>query len=167
MTRVVDAVRAAHEALRSAVSGKRKADRKTWGPLARAFGDAMQIMDRQKADGVPFIERLKGLDGVLRQFWPFTREWKYVCRECDDTGLVMLTCRRGSRCDGISTRTDGPFQQPGKYQRFCAKDPDGDYEHDYGRACYCSLGARFRQPPKPSPDDFQSAGRRKFTRIGR
>jgi len=164
---VIDAVRTAHEALRAAVSGKRRTARQTEGKLASAFREAMAIVDRQRDNGVPFLDRMNGLDAVLRQFWPFTREWKYVCRECNDTGLVMLVCQRGNRCDGISTRTDGPHQPAGKYLRFCAKDPDGDYEHEYGRACYCGLGARFRQHPKPSPEDFQSAGKSKPTRIGR
>jgi hypothetical protein len=164
---MIDVVKVAHEALQAAVPGLRRTARKTEGRLAEAYREAMQIMDRQKADGVPFMERMKGLDAVLRAVWPFTREWHYVCQECHDTGLVMLVCQRGNRCDGISTRTDGPNQQPGKYLRFCGKDPDGEYEHDYGRACYCSLGARFRSRPKPTPDDFQSAGKSKFTRVGR
>lgn len=164
---VDDALKAAHELLRKAVPGKRKLV-KSESVLAQTYVAAMQHWDRQKADGVPVAERLVGLEKTIRAAWPFTREWKELCHNCADTGLVMAVCRKGARCDGISTRTDGPRERPGKYQRLCAKHPDSDYEHDYGTACWCSLGARFRDKGTPGAEEFSQAGKSKpMTRLGR
>lgn len=130
--------------------------------------DALRFMDEQKAAGVPLHERVKGLDGVLRSAWPQQRAWQYLCDRCDDTGLVMAVCRRGARCDGISTRTDHRGETPGKYQRLCAKHPESDYEHEYGTPCWCAAGAKFRDKPRPTPDDFKAAGKSKpMTPLGR
>lgn len=152
---------ASHRSLLHSVRAARRKLAPHLGRLARAYTEAMDIMDTQRDAGVPFEERVKGLDGVLRQFWPQGRVWHYLCDRCDDTGLVMRVCRRGARCNGISTRTDGGM-------RMCAKDPDGEHEHDYGTACVCDKGLRFRQRPKPGPEDFTAAGQSKdFKRAGR
>jgi len=139
------------------------------GRLARLYREALQYMDAQKAAGVPFLDRIKGLDQVLRSAWPQGREWHYLCEQCNDTGLVVSVCRKGARCNGISTRTDSPGQQPGKYRRLCALNPNSDYEHDYSAPCWCAAGGRWRQKP-PSTDDGTNVGKSKpkpWSRAGR
>lgn len=143
---VIDAVRTAHDALRAAVPGLRRTARSTEGRLAAAYREAMRIMDAQKADGVPFLERLKGLDGVIRQFWPFTREWQYLCLGCRDCGLVIAECSGDTACG-----------------RHIPHQP-----HSFGTPCWCDKGKPFRPKAKPSPEDFQSAGKSKpMSRMGR
>jgi hypothetical protein len=166
-----DALRAAHRKAKRSVLAFRKRAQKM-GPLAKAYTAAVEVWDALNANGATFDERAAGLELVLRQHWPFTREWKYLCKGCDDSGLVIERCRRGARCDGISTRSDDPHGTPGKYRRLCAQFPDSEYEHDYGTPCWCAAGARFRDPGPPRPEDFAQAGKSKpkrdgFSRLGR
>ncbi len=156
----------AHREIRRRIRAARRKQSQQWGPLATAYGEMMAICDQMKTDGVSREDRAKGIEATLRQMWPFTREWKYLCNECNDTGLVMRICRDGARCDGTSTRADSSFQPAGKFQRLCTMQQS--YEHEYGTPCFCSLGARFREKPKHDPADFSDAGRTsKPTRIGR
>lgn len=159
---------AAHRTLRTSVKAKRMRAAKGLGRLATVYQEAMVIIDAQKASGVPFLERIRGLEEVLRAAWPKTRVWQFTCDRCADTGLVMAVCRRGDRCDGRSTRIDRADQPAGKYLRLCAKHPDSEYEHEYGTACFCALGARFRDKPKPKAEDFTAATQSKsMTKLGR
>jgi hypothetical protein len=119
------------------------------GKLRAAYVEAMKFWDEQKANGVPFTDRVRALEGLLREVWPFTREWKFLCKTCDDTGLVIAVCAGDATCG--RTKPHGP--------------------HDFGTPCWCSLGARFRPPQPPSPDDVEGAGKvkksRTFARVGR
>ncbi len=160
---------AGHAAVRRAIRAKRKAE--SLGPLARAYTEAVTLMDARKADGVPFAERVKGLEQVIRAFWPKGRDepWRYVCDVCRDTGWVFHTCRSGQRCDGVSTRVDGPGGRSGQYRRLCAKHPESDYTHDYVVSCFCAQGRR-RETPAAEPAHFAQAGKVKksgFTKAGR
>lgn len=138
------------------------------GQLSRTFTEAMRLWDAMKTDGISLAERLSILTKTLRAAWPFVREWHYLCERCDDSGLVLAICRRGYRCNGISMRTDGPGQLPGKYRRLCAMHPDSDYEHEYGTACWCAKGHRFSAKQKAESEDFTAATKvRQPTRIGR
>jgi len=122
---------------------------KTDGRLAQVFQEAMKLWDTLRTNGATFEERAAGLELVLRKHWPFTREWKYLCAGCDDTGLVMEQCPGDSSCG--RPRAHGP--------------------HAFGQACWCSLGARFRDVARPGPEDFAQAGKAKprggFKRLGR
>jgi hypothetical protein len=114
--------------------------------LVQTYMAAMRHWDAQKSDGVSLCERLIGLEKTLRACWPFTREWKYLCVECSDFGLVMATCPGDATC--------GRSKQ--------------HLPHDYGTPCWCSQGIRYRAKPKPSADDFTAAGKSKpMTRLGR
>lgn len=156
---------AAHREVRRNIRASRRNQSKRFGPLATAYEEMMELSDKLKAGGASRYERNKGIEAVLRQTWPFTREWKYECDRCNDTGLVMHVCRHGERCNGVSTRTDTSFQQPGKHRRLCTLNET--YEHDYGVPCFCPRGARFREQPKHDPATFADAGRNKPTRLGR
>ena len=121
---------------------------KTDPQLGAIFVEAMKIWDGQKADGVPLDERVSGLAKTLRASWPFTREWKYLCVQCSDLGLVLTACP-GDRTCGRSNR---------------------HLPHDFGRPCVCDKGRVFRdKPARPTDDDaLESAARvRKPTRLGR
>ncbi len=156
-----DPLREAHRLLRAALP-------KSESVLVQTYWAAMAQWDTQKADGVALADRVAGLSKTLRACWPFTREWKELCGNCSDTGLVMAVCRRGARCDGISMRIDSAHDRPSKYQRLCARHPESEYEHDYGTPCWCPLGARFREKAKPAAEDFAQAGKLKpMTRWGR
>lgn len=116
------------------------------GVLSQTFTAAMELWDHQKAEGVPRDIRLQTLERTLRAAWPQTREWKYLCQNCNDTGLVI------SFCEGDAT---------------CGRDRP-HYAHDYGTPCWCSLGAKFKPKPKPGPEDFTAAAKvSKPTRLGR
>lgn len=161
-----DLLRQEHERLRKLALIQRKTAAQSEGKLAAAFRELMLLWDQQKADGVPFLERMKGLTAVLRDVWPQTRAWHYVCDDCSDTGLVTAVCRLGARCDGLSSRVDHYSQKPGKYRRLCGLNPDSDYVHEYSRPCQCVKGERFKHAPK-APADFAQAGRSsKPTRLG-
>lgn len=151
----IDIIRDAHNALRRAVGPKRREAKHVEGPLAKAFREAMAIWDAMKADGMSLSDRCKGLEAVLRQVWPFTREWHTLCPQCNDYGLQMAVCPGDATC-GDNPATHRP-RRP-------------HLAHDYGRPCYCELGRRFREAPKPGPDDFTQAGKsksRSFSRMGR
>jgi hypothetical protein len=141
------------------------------GRLAKAIMDALRYRDELKAKGVSPEDLAAGLERSVRDAWPKpvnrTQPWRYECDLCEDTGLRLFVCRPVARCDGISTRTDGPRDKPGKYLRLCAKAPESSYEHSYGVACLCARGGRF-VPTSPSGEDFTTATKSKpMTRWGR
>lgn len=141
----------AHQQKARAVKAARRKAQQTEGPLAATFRVAMEHWDAQKADGVSFAERAKGLEQSLRAAWPKGREegWKYLCDDCSDYGLVMGKCPGNTTCG----RTF-PHQA-----------------HDFGWPCVCPKGARFREKPKSPSDGLTSAGKSPkksgFTKFGR
>ena len=141
------ALAAAYLALRSQVTASRLAFKKSFGPLAQTYIEAMRIWDAQKAQGVSFAERAAGLEKTLRVAWPQTRAWTYICQDCSDYGLIICTCSGEETC--------------GRSEPHLA--------HEFGRPCWCKQGQRFKDPPKPEPGDFTRAakGSRTMTRIGR
>lgn len=145
---VTDTLKVAHNLLRKAVPGKRRRAHAEEGPLAQTFRVAMQIWDQQKAEGVPLAERIAGLEKTLRAAWPQGREWKYLCKTCDDYGLDYDTC-------------DGERPVCGRHKPHLP--------HAFGRPCWCGAGSQFREKPKPSAEDFAAAGatKSKPTRVGR
>jgi hypothetical protein len=129
--------------LQGHVRSRRQALQRQIGNLAQTYLAAMEIWDTQKREGVPKVERLAGLERTLRAAWPQTREWKYLCNECGDLGLVYYECGGGSEC--------------GRVKRHLP--------HTYGRACHCVRGEKFRAQPKVNPEaDYKQAG---FTKVGR
>jgi hypothetical protein len=124
------------------------------GRLSRAFADVMRMWDEWRAaaalpNGTPMpsmAERLKGLEAVLRDVWPFTREWKYLCSPCEDNGAVWKDCPGDQRCGRQKTHL----------------------AHTYVEPCHCDRGRAFREKPRPGPEDFTAATRSKpMTRMGR
>jgi hypothetical protein len=124
---------------------RRREAAKVEGPLAKAFRETMLIWDVQKADGVSLVDRLAGLTRVLQDAWPRDREWKYLCANCSDYGLVLHDCAGDATCGRSKPHLP----------------------HGFGEPCWCSLGARFRAKPKPTAEDFTAAGKSKPTRVGR
>lgn len=145
-----------------------KSDRR----LSQAIDEALTLRKQMVADKMPAADIAASFEQVVRDVWPKGREWHYLCEQCSDTGLIIYTCRPGARCNGISTRTDGPHEKPGKYRRLCAQHPDSDYTHEYGEPCDCKNGSRFRKAPptdrdvlndaamKPKPKPFSKFGGR-------
>jgi hypothetical protein len=116
------------------------------GHLAQVFLTAMHIWDSDKALGVPRDARLHALEATLRQAWPQVREWKFLCPQCDDLGLEIRDCVGDATCGR----------------------PKAHLAHTFGRPCWCALGTRFKDKPKPTAEDFTAAGRAKpMTRVGR
>lgn len=114
----------------------------TESALAATYVEALRIWDAQKEQGVSREERLSGLEQTLKSAWPQTREWKYLCRECSDYGLVMSTCPGDATCGRNHTH------QP----------------HEFGRPCWCSNGAKFRATPETPAAEKPV---RKPTKMGR
>ena len=135
----------AHQQARGVIKSDRKRARIAIGSLAQCFAAAMQIWDEQKASGVPILERIGGLRKTLEAAWPSTREWKYVCTQCDDYGLVIASC------PGVANATCGRVKP--------------HMPHDYGTPCWCQRGRAFKEKPKADPEDFTAAGR--MTKVGR
>lgn len=106
--------------------------------------EALRLRDKAIKAGESASEIAQALERSVRASWPKGREWHYYCDLCNDFGVTNHICRAGNRCPGISTRTDGPKEKAGKYQRLCAKHPASEYEHDYVRPCLCPAGDRFR-----------------------
>ena len=136
---------AAHHQVVKAVRSSRRAQAATFGRLATAYMDALGILDRQKADGVPLADRMRGFEAVIRSVWPQVREWHVLCLQCEDYGLILRPCDGDATCG-----------------RHRPHPP-----HDFGTPCVCAKGARFREKAGPSPEDFQAAGKSKPTRLGR
>lgn len=163
----------AHRDVRRAIQIRRAKAARTQGPLAQTYVAAMEQWDQEKADGIPKAERLQHLETILRAAWPQVREWKFNCNRCHDTGWAEDVCTKGHRCNGISSRLDGPGGTPGRYRRLCAQEPESDYEHDYVTACFCEKGEGFRRAmnkqPKPArAEDFAESGKTKpMTKLGR
>lgn len=132
-------------ALRKRAKTKRKEGKKEYGKLATAFREAMVLWDKLKANGGTLADLTGGLEHVLRGVWPYTREWHYLCVQCDDHGLMIGSCPGDATCG--RTKAHGP--------------------HEFGRPCWCDKGRPFRDKPKPSAEDFTAAGKSKPTRIGR
>lgn len=119
---------------------------KTLGQLAETFKEAMRIWDAQKAEGLSRLERLVVLEKTLRAAWPFTREWKFLCPRCDDTGLVMAGCPGDAACGRVKPHLP----------------------HDYGTPCWCQKGARFKPKQATETDHLAAIGKTvKPTRVGR
>jgi len=142
--------------------------------LGSVVKEAILYRDALKAKGASAQDVDAGLEAVLRARWPKPHDrtvpWRYICEDCGDTGLKVSICRPGMRCNGISTRTDGPGDRPGKYTRLCVGS--ATYEHDYSEACLCAKGERFRPRQQPKGEDFTAAARSKpkpktFERWGR
>jgi hypothetical protein len=166
----VAALRAAFRSVQRRVrSLRRDGEADTLGAVVM---EALDYRDKLKADGVEQEDLDAGLEALLRERWPKphdrTTPWKYLCEACGDTGLRMLMCRPGMRCPDVSTRTDGPGDKPGKYQRLCVGS--SSYTHDYGVPCDCAKGDRFRTRQRPALDDFTTATKskpRSMSRFGR
>lgn len=116
--------------------------------LAATMIESLRLWDAMKADGVEVEERRVMLEKTLRQAWPFTREWKYLCQRCCDFGLEMHECPGDATCGR---------QNPHRW-------------HEYGTPCWCGAGEKFKKPQRQL-DDFTEAGktpkRGGFSRVGR
>lgn len=153
---LIEAVKSVKEILRS-----RRAAHKVDGVLAQTYVAAMHIWDAQKEQGVTIAERQAGLEKSLRAAWPQTREWHYLCVQCDDTGFEFRVCREGARCGR-------QFKLPGSHaDDHTGRGNCGD-THNYMVPCRCSKGrdisAGLHKQPLPSvASDFTQAGRTKPT----
>lgn len=132
--------------------------------LGAVVMEAVVYREKLKADGASTEEADAGLEVVIRERWPKPHDrtvpWRYICELCGDTGLQMLQCKPGMRCNGLSIRTDSPHDKPGKYLRMCVGSNTS--EHDYGVPCVCARGTRFMpKQQNRSDDDFRSAAKSK------
>lgn len=109
--------------------------------LGATVREALRLAKLMKAEGVPQAEIDATLERTLRAAWPFIREWKYLCENCNDTGWQIRECRDGDRC-GRSQRI-GPATIAGYTNytglgRRCSLDPA--YTHTYAVPCWCARG---------------------------
>jgi hypothetical protein len=121
----------------------------TESKLAAAYKECLPILDAQKAAGVPFLERIKGLEAVLRQFWPFRAVHHFNCERCADYGLEL------HQCDGEQHRCGLGKGKP-------------HLPHEYGTPCWCVAGARFKARERTDQTMVEAAATvKKPTRFGR
>lgn len=114
--------------------------------LADTIMECYRLLDAMKADGVSPEVRAKTLEQTVRQVWPFTREWKYLCQSCGDVGLEMHTCPGDATCGKSNPHLP----------------------HDYGTPCWCDVGRKFRQKERTPDDLVASAAKvKKPSRFGR
>lgn len=147
-----DTLREAHRELRKAVPGTRRQAANDDGHLHALGKETFRLWDRMRDAGQSFQERCQFLEGVLRQILRFGREWKYLCQQCDDYGLIIADCGGDSAC--------------GRHR--------AHLPHVFGTPCTCAKGRAFEQPSKDvHPEDFTAAGRtakpksRQFRGFGR
>ena len=119
------------------------------GRLAAAYRECCQLLDQQKVAGLSFDDRMKGVEATIRAVWPFTREWHALCETCGDYGLRMFECLGDRRCGR------GKPHLP----------------HDYGDACTCKAGLRFRKTEAAAFDAVAAAAKvpkpKALSRFGR
>ncbi len=147
-----DLLAQAHAELRIAVRKERRAFRRSpKGVLAQTVMAVITRRDQMRADGATEADLNADMETAIRQCWPFTREWKYLCDKCDDHGLAMGECPGDATC--------------GRTLPHMA--------HSFGTPCWCSAGNRFKAKARPTgDDDLATVGKtrknpRGFTRFGR
>ena len=115
--------------------------------LGQTIRAAFTEWDAQKAAGASIAERVANLTKTLKAAWPFTREWHYLCPQCGDDGLQIHDCPGDATCG-----------------RSKAHLP-----HDFGAACWCSAGSRFKAKERTEESAVETAARAKKqpTRFGR
>ena len=119
---------------------------KSESELSKIGVEAVTYWHQLRANGASVEECTKSMESVLREFLPFTREWKYLCANCNDVGLVIGDCPGDATC--------------GRERRHLS--------HTFGVPCWCQLGNKFKEKQPAAPEDFAQAGRtRKPTRFGR
>jgi len=118
----------------------------TDGVLSETILEALRIRDRMRADGASVEECDAALEKTLRASWPQTREWKHLCGECRDYGLIIRGC---------------PGDKP-----FCGRRKV-HLPHEYGEPCFCAAGGRFKPKPKSGEDFTEATKVRQPTRFGR
>lgn len=118
------------------------------GVLSATIREALRLRAQMKADGMSRADLERNLEQIIRACWPFTREWKYLCVECADLGLILHDCDGGKSCG--RDKKHGP--------------------HSFGTPCWCSLGARYKAKER-KVEDFTQAGKvtekKAFSRFGR
>ena len=145
----LDALRKSHQELRKAVPKLRAIARQEDGDLHALGKETFRIWDRMRENGESFEDRCAYLVGILKQILRFGREWKYLCQQCDDYGLILAECSGDSAC--------------GRHKPHLA--------HSFGTPCVCSKGNAFRAPA-PTSSDYTAAGKtakpkpRGFQRMG-
>lgn len=101
---------------------------------------------------------------LVRDRWPFTREWKYLCDDCGDTGWKEGVCRVKGQCGR-------PFKLPEQREDDYTGRGRCSPNHTFVTACHCLKGrSRHDQMFKIRPtDDFESAAKapkKTFKRFG-
>lgn len=117
--------------------------------LGDVITDALRYADELKAGGMTKAERDAALEQTIRQVWLKGREWHYLCGNCSDYGLEMHQCPGDATC--------------GRHHEHLP--------HDYGRACWCQAGAKFRKRERTPEDLVDAAAKtsrpKAMTRAGR
>lgn len=115
--------------------------------LSASILEALRIRAAQRDQGVPEDVIARDFEQTVRACWPYSREWKFLCGECRDYGMVT------HQCDG---------------SRQCGRDKP-HAPHDYVIPCWCTKGDRFKAKSK-TETDFTEATKSKpkpFARFGR
>ncbi len=103
--------------------------------LAQAVLEALDQRQKLQLGGLDPVQLAKSFEAVIRSVWPFTREWKYLCQQCEDYGLII------SNCLGDAT---------------CGRKP-GHGPHEFGTPCWCDKGKPFRPKKTREPEDALAA----------
>lgn len=112
----------------------------TEATLGRLVMEAVSECDRLRQAGASIEDVQRGLENLIRDRWPFVREWHYICSSCNDCGLVMV-----SEVNKLGTRVET------------------------GYPCSCPKGNRFRPKVRTEDDAVAAAARAKKapSRFGR
>lgn len=104
------------------------------------------LYESMRRNGMTKEQADYALEQHLRSVMTHVQEWKYICEQCDDTGLEILNCP-DVRC-----------------QRRAEHGP-----HTYGVPCRCRKGDRWRDRPQTPDDDLTAAANmpKRMTRMGR
>lgn len=116
--------------------------------LGQTIKAALAEWQNQKTAGATLAERVRNLEQTLRAAWPFTREWHYLCLECDDHGLKMRPCPGDATCGRSKPHL----------------------QHEFGTPCWCAAGDRFKVKARTEQGDVERAAKtrkKEPTRWGR
>ncbi len=130
--------------------------------LSETIMAALRERAQMKAEGMSGEDLDKAFEQVVRDCWPFTREWRFNCTACNDSGWEISECPGDNRC-GPST------WRPGTHLP-CPQRPRKEHAaHSYVRVCFCDAGQQLKSAPLSGGDDFSSATKskpKKFIRFG-
>lgn len=131
--------------------------------LSATILNALAERAQLKAQGFAGPDLDCAFEKVIRECWPFSREWHYNCTACNDTGWEHGECDGGSACGPSTWRPASSLPCPNRPRKEHAP-------HSFVRVCFCAKGQDLKKKMTDGDQDFSSATKSKprktFGRFG-